>query len=322
MQFYQQYSAKSAVVGISVVYSLSAFLSLLEAHHAVLEFRTINITELNNFEFTYSICLPDRTRVGAVVTIIWQFFIPFIIISCFYIHISVTLFQLNKKTIIKNGQTINMGILQQVEKRKRLGLTVLILVVIFVVCNLPLMSCSISFAFNETGIFSVPLPLLYVANNLSYYNSTINPMVLLLMSSSLRKCIAKHRDQMYLKIRKKLGLGPKRSTGRNPTNASVRSGGRVAGLSRRVATSRAIGMQNVNEFGNQQGVVSSRTCSSKLNTRGGKREVNKERMKMRNSVKYTSGSNKLSVDAEEEINRSCEKKLAPLAESSIWNSQN
>ena len=91
---------------------------------------------------------------------------------------------------------MNTGIQQQLEKRKRLGMTVLVLVIIFFLCNVPLMICQVIFAVTES-VWDVPLPLMYVANNLSYYNSTFNPIVLIFMSSSLRKCFSEIKVKLH-----------------------------------------------------------------------------------------------------------------------------
>ena len=183
-------------------------------------------------------------------------------------------------------------------------MTVLVLVVIFVVCNLPLMSCHVLFSMQET-VRQVPISLWYVANNLSYYNSTINPMVLLLMSSSLRKCIAKQRDQFMKKLREILGVNKSRNHGLQ--HSSTRSAKGTVGQKYSVRMGRNL---------NCQIPCTSNSCSSRLPPYGVEMERHNDFQLVDRNGKLAENGMAAVLSGQETLPHA-NLKMAPIVESSI-----
>uniref|UniRef100_A0A3Q2XSA4 Neuromedin B receptor n=1 Tax=Hippocampus comes TaxID=109280 RepID=A0A3Q2XSA4_HIPCM len=140
---------------------------------------------------TFLNCVPyplsERThpKVHAAALFLVYFLLPLAVISVYYYHIARTLMRSARDM---PGE-VSEHTKRQMETRKRLAKTVLVLVALFAACWLPnhLLYLYRSFRYQRTDESLAHLLLTLLARILSFSSSCVNPLALYLLSDSFRR---------------------------------------------------------------------------------------------------------------------------------------
>ncbi|XP_051909328.1 neuromedin-B receptor [Hippocampus zosterae] len=142
-----------------------------------------NVTFLNCVPYP----LSDRThpKAHAAALFLVYFLLPLAVISVYYYHIARTLMRSARDM---PGE-VSEHTKRQMETRKRLAKTVLVLVALFAACWLPnhLLYLYRSFRYQQTDESLAHLLLTLLARILSFSSSCVNPLALYLLSDSFRR---------------------------------------------------------------------------------------------------------------------------------------
>ena len=153
------------------------------------------------------------------------FVLPLLIISVFYILVSRKLF---RSTRALPGEVHDKR--SQISSRKRLAVMVLAIIILFAVCWFPATLINLLFQIHPSMIMTLPMTYCRIAANmLGYANSSLNPILLIIVSSNYRKyitnCLCAFKPGKEKKLRKvgrSATFSSKVSTGSGPLSVRTK----------------------------------------------------------------------------------------------------
>ena len=125
--------------------------------------------------------------------------VPFLVVTFCYIAIGVTLKNVYKKrsqTMLRYDETGNKHTVTLILRSKRLVKVLIVLVVAFAICNLPLVLYTLVHFFYKIEHFENQEIVFTFFQCMMVYGSAINPLILLLMASEYRVCMVELKKHL------------------------------------------------------------------------------------------------------------------------------
>lgn len=150
--------------------------------------------------------------------------LPLLIITVFYVMVSRKLIRSTRAML---GEVHDKS--SQISSRKRLAGIVLAIVILFAICWLPATVCNLLFQVHPSVFFNMPMVYFRLAANMmSYANSSLNPILLSIVSSNYRqyigKCLCALRSgkKRLKKTRRSATFSSKVSSGSGPLSVRTK----------------------------------------------------------------------------------------------------